>query len=89
MSLLGPYGDYNAALAYLSGERNYSALEVLKHLDQSDSKVCYLMAIVLSRLGNHEEALKYYRMSKAKDSSFNHRANLDPELSGLLKLNNY
>lgn len=89
MSLLGPYGDYNAALAYLSGDRNYSALEVLKHLDQSDSKVCYLMAIVLSRFGHHEEALKYYRMSKAKDSSFNHRANLDPELSGLLKLNNY
>ena len=89
MSLLGPYGDYNAALAYLSGDRNYSALEVLKHLDRADPKVCYLMAIVLSRLGHQEEALKYYRVSKTKDSSFNHRANLDPELSGLLKLNNY
>jgi hypothetical protein len=86
--ILGPYGDYNAALAYVSADRNHSALEVLKHLDSSDSKVCYLMAIVSSRLGMSQTALKFYLLAKSKDPSIQYRANLDPELSGLLKLNN-
>lgn len=86
--ILGPYGDYNAALAYVSADRNHSALEVLKHLDSSDSKVCYLMAIVSSRLGMPQTAMQFYLMAKSKDPSIQYRANLDPELSGLLKLNN-
>ena len=86
--LLGPYGDYNAALAYVSADRNYSALDVLGRLDSSDSKVCYLLAIVSSRLGVPDKALKYYHMARSKDPSVQYRANLDPELSGLLKFNN-
>ena len=86
--ILGPYGDYNAALAYVSADRNHSALEILKHLDSADPKVCYLMAIVSSRLGMSAKALKFYQMAKLKDPSIQYRANLDPELSDLLKLNN-
>lgn len=87
-TLLGPYRDYNAALAYVSADRNYSALDILDSLDTSDSKVCYLMAIVSSRLGMTWKAMRHYQMARSMDPSIQYRANLDPELSGLLKLNN-
>ena len=84
VGLLAPYEDYNSALAYVSADRNYSALEVLKSLDKSDPKVCYLMAVVLSRLELHEGASKFFNMAKERDPSLLHRANLDPELSSVL-----
>ena len=87
VKILGPYEDYNAALAYASLDRNHSAFEILSKLSQSDSKVCYLIAVVLSRLGKQKEAMKYYLLAESLDFSMRHRANLDPELSGLLKLN--
>ena len=87
VKILGPYEDYNAALAYASLDRNHSAFEILSKLSQSDSKVCYLMAVVLSRLGKQKEAMKYYLLAESLDFSMRHRANLDPELSSLLKLN--
>lgn len=87
VKILGPYEDYNAALAYASLDRNHSAFEILSKLSQSDSKVCYLMAVVLSRLGKQKEAMKYYLLAESLDFSMRHRANLDPELSSFLKLN--
>lgn len=88
VTLLRPYGDYNSALAYMSADYNHSALDVLKNLDDTDSRVCYLKAVVLSRLGVKEEALKYFRLGVAYDPSLEHRANLDPELFEIIKLNN-
>lgn len=88
VTLLRPYGDYNSALAYMSADYNHSALDVLKNLDDTDSRVCYLKAVVLSRLGVKEEALKYFRLGVAYDPSLEHRANLDPELFEIVKLNN-
>jgi hypothetical protein len=44
--------------------------------------------VVLSRLGVKEEALKYFRLGVAYDPSLEHRANLDPELFEIIKLNN-
>lgn len=85
--LLGPYGDYNAALAYASLDRNYSALDVLKTQDLSNPKVCYLLAVVMSRLEHLEEAVRYYNRAKFGDPSLRHRANLDPELSNILNIN--
>ena len=35
-----------------------------------------------------KEALKYYEMAVLIDPYLRHRANLDPELSDILKLNN-
>jgi hypothetical protein len=35
-----------------------------------------------------EEALKYFRLGVAYDPSLEHRANLDPELFEIIKLNN-
>jgi len=86
--LLRPYDDYNAALAFMSADYNHSALNVLSRLDDSDPKVCYLKAMVLSRLGQQEEAQKYYRLCLAYDPYMRHRANLDPEMHLLVKQDN-
>lgn len=85
VSILRPYDDYNAALAFMSADYNHSALDVLGRLDDEDPKVCYLKAMVLSRLGLHEEALKYYDLCLAYDPYMRHRANLDPEMHLLVK----
>ncbi len=80
VTILRPYDDYNAALAFMSADYNHSALDVLGRLDDADPKVCYLKAMVLSRMEQHEEALKYYRLCLAYDPYMKYRANLDPEM---------
>lgn len=85
VTLLRPYRDYNSALAFMSADYDHSALDVLKELDDTDPRVCYLKAVVLSRLGVKDEALKYFRLGVAYDPSLEHRANLDPELFDLIK----
>lgn len=85
VTILRPYDDYNAALAFMSADYNHSALDVLGKLDDKDPKVCYLKAMVLSRLGQHDEALKYYDLCLAYDPYMRHRANLDPEMHLLVR----
>ena len=85
VTIFRPYDDYNAALAFMSADYNHSALDVLGRLDDTDPKVCYLKAMVLSRLEQHEEALKYYRLCLAYDPYMRYRANLDPEMHLLVK----
>lgn len=85
VSILRPYDDYNAALAFVSADYNHTALDVLGRLDAGDPKVCYLKAMVLSRLGQKEEAMKYFELSLAYDPAMAHRANLDPEMHELVK----
>lgn len=84
VELLRPYRDYNTALAYMSADYNHSALDVLDGLDDKDAKVCYMKALLLSRLGAEDEALKYFELCLAYDPYLEYRANLDPELSGLI-----
>lgn len=86
VTLLRPYDDYNSALAFVCADYNHSALDVLDRLDMDDPKVCYLKAMVLSRLQQHEEALKYFELATAHDPSMEHRANLDPEMYEIVKL---
>ena len=81
VSLLRPYRDYNSALAFMSAEYNHSALDVLQELDDTDPKVCYLIAMVLSRLEQEDLAEKYFRRALMYDPYLRHRANLDPEMS--------
>lgn len=85
VTILRPYDDYNAALAFMSADYNHSALDVLGRLEDKDPKVCYLKAMVLSRLGQYEEALKYYDLCLAYDPYMRHRANLDPEMHLLVR----
>lgn len=88
VTILRPYDDYNAALAFMSADYNHSALDVLGRLDDKDPKVCYLKAIVLSRLGVDDEAMKYYELSLAYDPYLEHRANLDPEMYKIVQKRN-
>jgi tetratricopeptide (TPR) repeat protein len=80
VAILRPYDDYNAALAFMSADYNHSALDVLNRLDDTDPKVCYLKAMVLSRLEMLDEALKYFSLSLAYEPTLQYRANLDPEM---------
>lgn len=84
VNILRPYDDYNSALAFMSADYNHSALDVLGRLDDTDAKVCYLKAMVLVRLGQKEEAMKYYELALAYDPYLAHRANLDPEMYALV-----
>ena len=84
VSQLRQYRDYNSALALTSADYNHTALDVLQALPMTDSKVCYLMAIVLSRLDQKTEAARYLDLAVAYDPMLKYRANLDPELSGYI-----
>lgn len=86
VTILRPYGDYNSALAFVCADYNHSALDVLDRLDMNDPRVCYLKAMVLVRLGQYEEALKYFNLAVAHAPSMEHRANLDPEMYEIVKL---
>lgn len=86
VEILRPYGDYNAALAYVSSGYNHSALQVLEGLDSSDPRVCYLMSMVLSRLGRDAEALGWFEKALVMVPAMEFRANLDPEMSELVKI---
>ena len=84
VTILRPYDDYNAALAFMSADYNHSALDVLGRLDDRDPKVCYLMAMVLVRLEQYAEARKFFDLCIAYDPYMRHRANLDPEMYELV-----
>lgn len=84
---LRPYDDYNSALAFVCADYNHSAMDVLARLDDADPKVCYLKAMVLSRLEQLEEAARYFRLAVACDPRLKHRANLDPEMYEIVKRN--
>lgn len=85
VTLLRPYDDYNAALAFMCADYNHSAMDVLSRLEDSDPRVCYLKAMVLSRLERPEDAFRYYKLAVAYDSHMEHRANLDPEMYQIVK----
>lgn len=82
---LRPYRDYNSALAFMAADYNNSALAILDSLDDGDARVCYMKALILSRLGVPDEAMKYYELAVAYDPSMEYRANLDPEMAIIVK----
>lgn len=88
LSILRPYGDYNTALALLLSGYDEAALDCLKKVERLSPKACYLQAVVLSRLGEGALAEEYYRLGVEADPSLVHRANLDPEMSELVKAQN-
>lgn len=85
VSILRPYRDYNAALALMAADYTYSSWDILQELPDDDAKVCYLKAVVLARLDQIDEALKYFEMCIGYDPYMEHRANLDPEMHVLLE----
>lgn len=86
VAILGPYQDYNAAVAYMGAERNASAMLILKNIKERTAQVNYLMAILYSRTGNEKDAVQCYMDACRQDHSYVYRGNLDPEISVLIKL---
>lgn len=85
VALLRPYRDYNAALAFASAGYDHSAWDILAELPDSSARLCYIKALVLSRLGQKGDARNMLRKAIELDPSMRYRANLDPELEGLVK----
>ena len=83
VTLLRPYGDYNAAVAFCCMDYNESALDILSRLDRTPA-VNYLLAILHARKGEDREAVQSYLEACDKDPSYIHRGNLDPEISALI-----
>lgn len=86
-TILASYGDYNSALALASSGYNDSALSILSGMKITDARTDYLEAILLARIGETDRALISFRRSVQKDPSMRHRANLDPELSEVVRKN--
>lgn len=85
VKILGPYQDYNAAVAYMAAERNASAMLILQRLEKTP-QVNYLLAILHSRNGDAQKAVQCYMDACRQDQTYVHRGNLDPEISALIKL---
>ncbi|MGN1219473.1 MAG: hypothetical protein ACI4TU_00860 [Candidatus Cryptobacteroides sp.] len=82
VTLLRPYQDYNAAVAFCALDYNASALAILERLHRTD-QVNYMLAIVYSRLWEIEKAARCYEEACRQNPGFVHRGNLDPEISRL------
>ena len=82
VTLLRPYQDYNAAVAFCALDYNASALAILERLHRTD-QVNYMLAIVYSRLGDIQKAVRCYDEACRQNPGFVHRGNLDPEISRL------
>ena len=81
-SLLMPYADYNAAVAYVALDRNVSAMSILSELPPTPA-VNYMLAILYSRRGDDEQAVQHYLWACGADPSLEWRGNLDPEIAEL------
>ncbi len=84
LDILRKYEDKNTALAYMSLGYDKAALRILEQLPQNaESK--YLQAILQARLGDEQKAVLLLLAAQDMDGSIKFRANLDPELSVLVK----
>ena len=83
VSILGPYRDYNAAVAYCAAGMGASAMDVLRKLPDDD-KTYYLKAILYSREGDEKHAVECYLRACSLNPSYVSRGNLDPEIATLI-----
>ena len=82
--ILHDYRDRNTVVALLSLGHDAQALKMLERLGQS-AIVEYLKAVACSRLGHKSEGRKHFLKACALDERMQFRANLDPEITELLK----
>lgn len=87
LSILQDYADANTALAHMSLGHDMQALSILA-AQKSTPDVDYMLAILNLRMGNPDEALRYYQRSCEADPSKVFRGNLDPEIQKLKALFN-
>lgn len=83
LSVLDRYHDRNTVIALLSLGYDKHAYEVLSQLPES-AEVCYLRAIVCSRLDRKAEGREWFDKACTLRETFEYRGKLDPEISNLL-----
>ena len=84
ITILRPYNDYNAAIAFCAMGYDASALAILEAQERTD-RVNYMLAILYARKGRDQEAVQCYLQSCQQNQSYIHRGNLDPEISALIE----
>lgn len=84
ITILRPYNDYNAAIAFCAMGYDASALAILEAQERTD-RVNYMLAILYARKGRDQEAVQCYLQSCQQNQSYVHRGNLDPEISALIE----
>lgn len=82
--ILNDYNDRNTVVAHLSMGHDERALELLDVMPK-DAVTEYLRAIACSRLGRKEEGREHFLQACRLDPRMEYRANLDPEITELLK----
>lgn len=82
--ILNDYNDRNTVVAHLSMGHDERALELLDAM-LKDAVTEYLKAIACSRLGRKDEGRKHFLEACRLDERMEYRANLDPEITELLK----
>lgn len=84
ITILRPYNDYNAAIAFCAMGYDASALAILEAQERTD-RVNYMLAILYARKGREKEAVEAYLKACGQNQSYVHRGNLDPEISALIE----
>ena len=82
--ILNDYNDRNTVVAHLSMGHDERALELLDAMPK-DAVNEYLKAIACSRLGRKDEGREHFLEACRLDPRMEYRANLDPEITELLK----
>ncbi len=82
--ILNDYNDRNTIIALISMGYDKRALELLD-TQPKDATTHYLRAIVLARLGEPTKAIEAYKSACELEPRMEFRANLDPEITKLLK----
>lgn len=82
--ILNDYQDINTAVVLLSLGYDTQALEIIGKVKQS-AVTEYLKAVACSRLGRKTEGREHFLRACDMDERMQYRANLDPEITELLK----
>lgn len=84
LHILDDYKDLNCAIALMSLGYDEPAYDILSSLPRS-ANILYLRAILCSRLGRKEEGRECFTQACELDEQMEYKANLDPEISELLR----
>lgn len=84
LSVLAPYRDFNAALAYMALDYNATAAEILEKLP-AEAPVLYMLALSYSRRGREEDAVRCLLEAVSQEPSYKYRGNLDPEIAAIIR----
>jgi outer membrane protein OmpA-like peptidoglycan-associated protein len=82
--ILTEYNDWNTAICLMSLGYDRAAYNILTNEKESSDRE-YLLAVLASRLGREEEAVRRYLHSCELDNTKRWRGTLDPEINKLIK----